>query len=530
MPEPSQTQTPKNSRETRQKGLFHRPALWWREWAKPFLLNYQWLIIGAFLLGAAVLGFLAVHTNNPNSSWQNKLYDTVQIFTMNSSLGDDQYRRSHALALAQVCAVLFFLTFSGKVVWLVFRDQLQLLRLRFWYWFRKDYIIICGLGRLGRGLALGLLSKGQRVIVIELYEHNNYIQEIRDRGGIVLIGDGSKETVLQTAMVTGANRIICSAGDDGLNSDIAATATNLVKYVNRKVPLICNVHIADPGTMELLRERELNAEEVPQIRLQFFSRFDRRAKELIEEYWEELLRHPTVTKSAPTLTICGAGFLSQCLAIQAVRRWDSDPPRPASKVKVRVVGPGAKSMVERLFERYQGIEKHGDLSSKEISPESAKFVKTVLHFNADIVFISLDSDELTLRTALEIVHQIRDPHIKIVPCMHSDEGLTQIVRGIPPESILLANLYPEGVFKRDFEPEFLTGTHDTMGMAVHEAYIEFGKLKGDSIDTNPSMVSWMELSEEMREFNRRHVEDIPKRAQVLEGRLGNERMEEGAKV
>ncbi|MCX7017386.1 MAG: hypothetical protein NTY46_00010 [Candidatus Sumerlaeota bacterium] len=68
MPEPGQTQTPKNSRETRQKGLFHPPALWWRGWARPFLAKHKWSLIGLVFVTAALLGFTGLFGQKDRST------------------------------------------------------------------------------------------------------------------------------------------------------------------------------------------------------------------------------------------------------------------------------------------------------------------------------------------------------------------------------------------------------------------------------------------------------------------------------
>jgi hypothetical protein len=78
-----------------------------------------------------------------------------------------------------------------------------------------------------------------------------------------------------------------------------------------------------------------------------------------------------------------------------------------------------------------------------------------------------------------------------------------------PASGGFGNLHAFGRLNRTCDPELLLGgTHETLARALHEDYVRIQTPAGENPRENPSLVSWDELSDDRKEWNRRRSDRI----------------------
>lgn len=91
--------------------------------------------------------------------------------------------------------------------------------------------VICGLGRVGRQI-FNDSPKSQLICVIESDPAHPLLDEIRESGGYVLIGDATDDEILRKARVWNANEIFVTTGDDQRNTIVVE---EIVKVVDEKL-------------------------------------------------------------------------------------------------------------------------------------------------------------------------------------------------------------------------------------------------------------------------------------------------------
>ncbi len=89
----------------------------------------------------------------------------------------------------------------------------------------KDHIIVCGFGRMGRRVTVGLVRHGSKVCVIE--DSSEDVEEAVRQGVSVIHGDCTAEETLERAGVRRASAIVALLPNDGDNLSITMTASAL---------------------------------------------------------------------------------------------------------------------------------------------------------------------------------------------------------------------------------------------------------------------------------------------------------------
>lgn len=63
------------------------------------------------------------------------------------------------------------------------------------------------------------------------------------------------------------------------------------------------------------------------------------------------------------------------------------------------------------------------------------------------------------------------------------------------------------------------GRTEAMARAIHEDYVEKQRAAGETPETNRNTAEWAELSEDIRESNRRQADDIPRKLRDIDCRI-----------
>lgn len=89
----------------------------------------------------------------------------------------------------------------------------------------ENHVIICGYGRVGRILAQELAEAGESFVIVDTCQEE--LQAAENLGYLVLIGDGTQESVLLTAGIERARVLASVVSDDAANVFIVLTAREL---------------------------------------------------------------------------------------------------------------------------------------------------------------------------------------------------------------------------------------------------------------------------------------------------------------
>lgn len=479
----------------------HR-QFWWQDFRWPFIG-----VLALFTFVAGSIGFLKYFTatGDPRSI-SDILYLTLQLFTIES--GAVPGTIPWELEIARWLAPMIAAYTAVKALGVIFREQFQLIRLKF----IKDHIIICGSGSKADLLAQNFYSNGYRVVKILENNHESVIDNHKDNGIIVFNGDARNERFLYRAGIHKAKYLILFCEDDGKNIEIAVQARKIIRDINDKT-LTCIVHLVDPWLCQLLKEKEIGAEKVDSFRLEFFDIFNSGARYLLKEFppFAEFEKNENLT---PHILIIGLGLMGKSLLLHIAKYWNDLNEDNKMRFQITIIDKIADSKIESLDLQYPQLKKICDIIPLQLSIESIDFQRGDFLFNKEkkctisSIFICLDDDSKGLSAALVLQNRLDKIRIPIVVRMARESGLATLLSEKSGNEGF-ASLQSFGLLDRTCESGLvLGGINETIARAVHEDYIDMELKKGNTLETNASMVPWVELPENLKESNRLVADNI----------------------
>lgn len=152
-------------------------------------------------------------SNSKNQTFLHDIYQMLQLMNFNTEAGKLQ----GYLLLAGICAVLIAILAAREILQALFYDllvRLQLLQ-------ASNHIVVCGLGRLGRQIIESLLMDRTRrhhlIVVLERDPQNPNLKWARQKGLLLVQGDGSETEDLQRIRLLDAHEVFLCAGADEVN-------------------------------------------------------------------------------------------------------------------------------------------------------------------------------------------------------------------------------------------------------------------------------------------------------------------------
>ncbi len=474
--------------------------------------RYRWSFIGVMWILAIALGYIGfakyfASTGETRSVWD-ILYVTLQLFTLESGAlsGPVGWELQAARFLAPLLAVYTAI----QAVASIFREQIQMLRMRF----LKGHIVICGLGRKGYLLSRAFRSRGEGVIVIEQGTENDFLIQCQQDGIMILLGNAADSVLLRQARVDRAKYVISVCGNDGTNAEIAALVHNLVSGRKGKT-LSCLVHMYDLQFYNLVREREMAMGELDAFRLELFNVFESGSRLLLDEY-SPFNATSDACDLVPHILVVGVGRLGESIVVNSARTWwERRTDEGLGRLRITLIDSQAKTKKELLCLRYPQLEQAAELIPEEIDVTGPDFERAAFLFNSqgdpdvNVVYICLDDDSNALSAALTLRQRLRATTIPIVVRTAHESGLAALLKKRNIKHDSFASLRPFGLLDHTCTPEFVSGcTYEILARAFHEQYVDSERKKGSMPETDPSMVSWEDLPENLRESNRNQVEHI----------------------
>jgi len=464
------------------------------------------LAVAALVLGYA--GFFRFFTvlGEPRSPLD-VFYLTLQLFVLESGSvwgpvpWELQVARLLAPAVAGYAAV-------GALL-LLFQDHFGRIRVRF---FRR-HVVICGLGRKGLLLTRSLRGRGDRVVVIEEDAENDLIQTARAYRAIVLIGDARDQQILRAAGVAQASHLVAVSGDDGVNAEVAVQAGSLIRD-QRTTRLSCLAHIVDPDLCNLLRMQETGRQAEKPFRLDFFNVFEAGARALLNDF---PVTGPGGGDQVPEghIVVVGLGRFGESLVLQAAREWHTNSATAEDPFRVTVVDQEADRRTQSLLARYPWLGQVCDLDTVDVTFDSGEFADAPFLFDADghltasSIFICVDDDSRGISAALTLHRRVRSHGIPVVVRTVHGTGLASLLQEDRVAGGEFAGLHAFGLLDRTCNAELLFGgVNEILARAMHESYVRDRKDHGETVETNPALVPWGALGENLRESNRAQAAHI----------------------
>ncbi|MBU7006859.1 NAD-binding protein [Phosphitispora fastidiosa] len=464
--------------------------------------DYEWLIIVLlffFFLALGCIGYAKNYAAQGKPLYAPSiLYQSLQLFFSNFNAGNGPIPIE--LELGRFLAPLLFLYTAGKALAVILHKQFSLIFLRLFY---KEHVIICGLGTKGLYLTADFCRNGYRVVVIELDKENDMIDQCREHGAIVLTGNAADSEMLYKAKATKARYVVATCGHDGVNAEIAVNIRQMIQKRRGKT-LTCYVHISDVQLCNILKERELMGGKDDSFLLEFFNIYNSGARILANTFFNFNqgcldIRSNNAGKSSPSgIAIAGFDSLGECLILYAVKSWRKVFNLYGEKLRFTVVDENAQAKINDFILRYPLTEEYCEIQSCEADCEQGDF---------NIIFIQKSDESAGLKTALSLLNKNRKTQVAL--CTMNTGGVPELLRGEHSSDSLLSDndkyqrLHAFGLLDMTCRVEaLLSGTHETLAIAMHNLYVEQNK---NDAKKKGTLVHWVQLDESHKEQSRREA-------------------------
>jgi TrkA-N domain/RyR domain len=471
-------------------------TLWRREF-RPLWQHYRWVIIGGLFFLIAIL----VST-----------YLTLRYFKIFDSLDSSLTLIQTAIKVLGAI-ITAFATIKASTA--IFHQQIQAIRLSF----SNNHVVVCGNGRKASFFTKAFYEDGYKVVLVSKDKDTGTLQQFRDLNILIVAGDPTDREILQKARVQKAQYLVAVCENDGDNAEIAVNARALVAESPQGV-LTCIVHITNQHLCTLLKEREIMAQKGDSFRMEFLNVFESGARQLLKEFpgFGEDVRN-----SRPHLLIVGLGPMGKSLAVHAGMLWRMAPDKPIPKLPITLVAEDAeqkKEFLELHFHQLNGFWDLIPVGVKIDSPQfhQAKFLRDEQGYcNITMAYVCLEDDSRSLSAALALFQHLRYEDIPIVVQMDCNAGLATLLQNDGNGGGSFPNLHAFGLLDHKCKTDWLLySTHEILARAIHQDYVLRQKNLGMTEETNPSLVSWEELPQHIKESNRRQADDIGKKLKKIQ--------------
>lgn len=474
---------------------------------------FRWGLLGGLWFLALLLGFVGFSrqlagAEQPPTYWD-LLYLTLQLFVMEWSgeKGPLCWQLQAARFLAPAVSVYTAL----QAVALIFREQLQQVMMRF----LRGHVIICGLCQRGLWLAKAFGQQGHRVVAIDYSTDSENIDQFKEVGALVVVGNPAYPDVLRTARIQTASLVIAIYEDSGINAEIAAVAEGLVTD-REDDPLRCIVQIVDSHLFRLLRLRENEMWKDDSVRLEFFDMFEQGARLIVGQYPP----FPKSYEGIPHVLIIGAGRMGQSVLVHVARKWRHRVQGSGERIRVTIIDRSVDERLKYLGMVYPLIEKMCDVTGITMNVTSPEFYQGGFlsdglgRIDLTSIYVCLDNDSLGMDTALSLLESTRGLDVPIVVRMRHQRGLALLINGSPNTGSEFSRVKPFGLYDSIWCPELiLGGIHEDLARALFQEYLR--SESSEEAEERALGSRWLDLDKETQEAFRRQSTQIIKELQVV---------------
>lgn len=462
----------------------------------------RWLILAVAFVGTFVLGWVGYSSDEPRQ--QVAAYRSLQLFGLES--GEVQSSPNLAVITAGFLAPLVAAWAVVLAAAGLFREQLQ----RLWIRFRlKDHVVVAGLGTFGFRLATAFDQAGRRVVVIERDPRNGSIAGCRERGIAVVTGDATDQRLLGQTGLTRARDFLVVCGEDSANLDILVAATRVVP--ERRARLGTLVHLADLALWRRLQAHALVSPDRFPFRLEFFNVLDAGARVLLRKY-PPFGDRPGDLPRRPHLLFVGLEEVGEFAALHAAGRWQHLDKRSDEYLWITVIGPAAGEQVGALLERYPDLAGICRVAAQEIAISDAAFQAGDFHVLRDrppvtqvYVCLSNEADGLSAALILTRLPETQGAPL-VVTVKDAEAGVASLIASHQGR---LAEVSEFGVLSRTLVPDVAQlSTREVLSQLRHEEYVRRERERGETEETNSSMVPWDELPDSLKASNRAFADGV----------------------
>jgi hypothetical protein len=487
----------------RQAGSGARGAGWWSTViALVYLPFARFLGVLAVAIVALVLGGIGLeqYLTGPQAPsgfgrgfWDIVYYD-LQLPFLSSAPTQGPGPYPVPLGIARILAPVGTFLAAVGTLFLLLGEQWRRLRVAA----SRYHAIVAGDGPVALKLASNLLAEKRQLVlfspkVVLVSSDDETLTRGRQAGLLGYHGDPSDPVTLRAARVARAAELYACTSQGTVNAAIALRARDEVP-TSRKQPLSGYAQVRDAELGVALRARRIGVGGDPRLRLDFFTVEDIATRRLFDMY------PVTSAGDGPVrVVISGFGYLGQAVLREVARRYQALPGHPPADVVMR---HASEEQVAKLADAFPAILVNCSITYAELPALPATGGYTV--------YVCLDADDDALSEGLAMAHSLVSRRGHVVVCMRESSpfaGVLAARSGLIDD--VMGRLSVFGVIEEACVPSNIRDDFtEQLARSIHSAYVAMEAANGKTPETNPSMVPWESLSEELRRSNIAQAVDI----------------------
>ena len=474
----------------------------WREWVPgwrvrvPLLYGPLARFLGVAAIGLVplILGYIGLHeylTGLPGTAyghgWRDILFYDLQLPVLNSAPVQGPGPYPTPLGIARLLAPAVTGLAALGTLWLLLSEQWR----RWSAATAGRHAIVVGDGLVALEIARRLRAEKRKVVLVSAGSET--LAQARRSDLLEVRGDATDPVTLRAAGITRAAELYACAAEGVVNATITLRARDELSSARRR-PLAAYALVRDMELSVALRARRIGAAGDPRLRLDFFDVDAIAARKLLDEH-----PLPAGEDGQVTVIIAGFGRLGQAILHEVARRH---PPLPGRRPVEVVIRRATETEVSAVIDAFPALRDSCSLGygTAPVLPE----------IGASIAFVCIDDADDALREGLAIAHSLAGSRGHVVVCLPqaspfagviaARSGLIDDVMG----TLSVFGVIQEGCVPADIRADFT----EQLARAIHSAYVAMEAAKGNTAATNPSMVPWERLSDELRQSNVAQAADI----------------------
>lgn len=489
----------------------HTKQTLWRAWDA-----HGWAVLVVAVVVVTAAGVLGFSSYDASQSLSNRLYLTVQLFTLNSGGLDGDV--PWLLELARWGAPMVTALAAAEAVIRILRSRSAGWRARL----MKGHLVVVGLGDRGWRVVQRAVDDQIPVAVVEVDPANTRVNSARRLGVPVVMGDAGELDRLLAAGLRRADRLVCLAGRAATNTVVAQTLFE-ARHLCRS-GFTSFVEIADPTVMRELQG--LVDEGWAGPRQEFFNLEDRAGAVILGRY--DPVEFGVRPRARPIVVI---GTVDAGLSVlgAAASRWEAAGRGvgDASRVlELRLLVPDDEDVV--LASRRVSLLHPDFCPSDGTVPHTAALRVDPLNAwrpgpaleaalgglpeEPALVVVATTGDAVTLRVTSSLLRLLVGTSVPVVVIAPDRAGPVSLLarpqstagRGAPVARSAEVHLF---AVNDELCSDVLIrrGRIDALARAMHDGYLRHLSASSPSpsqhSEPHPAQVSWENLSPELRQQN-----------------------------
>ena len=460
--------------------------------------NVALLVIAAIIICAlGVWGtVLAYHRAGSQGTILDAIYSSMQFFKLGSRL--EAGPKPWQAELARFLAPLFTLAALLEVIAALLGRGL---RLRF----LRGHTIVCGLGRKGVFIAHELLRRGEQVVVIEQTADHSALAGCRRLGALIIEGFEQDPSVLKMARVDTAARLICVCGADADNLACARAAERLLSHTKtKKGPLQCIVHAASIGWAACASQVNLLPLWTGRIETVLFNFYEQVARRTLSHAPLDRIQITPEDKRRVHLVVIGFGQMGEALTLQAAHIAHL---ANCAKPAVTIIDPAVHNLRNAFLARRPAAGDAVDLDFIECIAQDPVARQRLVQLAGDgqqllTVAVCVDRPQEAIEIALSLPAALSDTGIPVLVRLTEDSGIASVFSATQTSALTPFCAVADGCGMDFIGSDNL----DEIPRAIHLAYLAHETKKNKRLGSEPSLLPWEQLNEDLRDSCRRQAD------------------------